>query len=112
MLVEGYLELTSGCTDCLLSNAVFSAVTNVGGTGYSISFFTANTLTDVPTTELWGDTITDLISGATGVGNVVLDSDNNTITVNTSCEDTTIPLANQNLTIQLKIVYDINCVSC
>jgi type 1 fimbria pilin len=69
-------------------------------------------LTDVPTTELWGDTITDLISGATGVGNVVLDSDNNTITVNTSCEDTTIPLANQNLTIQLKIVYDINCVSC
>jgi len=112
MLVEGYLDLTSGCTDCLLSNAVFSAVTNVGGTGYSISFFTANTLTDVPTTELWGDTITDLISGATGVGNVVLDSDNNTITVSTSCEDTTIPLANQNLTIQLKIVYDINCVSC
>ena len=112
MLVEGYLDLTSGCTDCLLNNAIFSAVTSVGGTGYSSSFYTETTLNETPTVELWGDTITGLISGATGVGDVIIDIDNNILTVNTSCEDETIPLANQNLIVQLKIVYDINCVSC
>lgn len=112
MLVEGYLDLTSGCTDCLLNNAIFSAVTTVAGTGYSQSFYTATTLNEYPTISLWENTISSLLSGATGVGTVVVDSENNTITINTDCEDNDYGLANQNITTQLKIVYDINCVSC
>lgn len=112
MLVEGYLNLTEGCIDCLLTNAIFSAVTNVAGTGYSQSFYTATTLNEVPSTTLWANTVSSLLSGTTGVGTVVVNTDNNTITVDTDCEEVDNGLANQNVTVQLKIVYDINCVSC
>lgn len=112
MLIEGYLDLTSGCTDCLLTSAIFSAVTNVAGTGYSQSFFTATTLSSYPNLSAWTNTITALLSGTTGIGDVIVDDQNNTITLNTDCDEVDYGLANQNVTTQLKIVYDINCVSC
>jgi|688.fasta_scaffold08467_11 hypothetical protein len=112
MLSEGYLDLTSGCTDCQLVSAIFSAVTNVAGTGYSQSFYTATTLFDFPSYESWANTITGLLSGATGIGDVLVDIPNNNITLETDCEEFNNTLANQNIIIQLKIIYDINCVSC
>jgi hypothetical protein len=112
MLVEGYLDLTSGCTNCLMNSAIFSAVTTVAGTGYSQSFYTATTLNDVPTETQWSNTVKNLLSGATGIGTVTVNISENTITVDTSCEESNNGLANQNITVQLKIVYDIDCESC
>jgi hypothetical protein len=112
MLVEGYLDLTSGCTNCLMNSAIFSAVTTVAGTGYSQSFYTATTLNDVPTETQWSNTVKNLLSGATGIGTVTVNTTENTITVDTSCEESNNGLANQNITVQLKIVYDIDCESC
>lgn len=112
MLLEGYLDLTSGCTDCLLSSATFSAVATVAGTAFTQSFYTATTINDVPTNSDWYNTVETLLSGVTGIGEVIVDTDNNTITVNTSCEETTDALSNQNITVQVSILYDINCVSC
>jgi uncharacterized protein (DUF2141 family) len=112
MLLEGYLDLTSGCTDCLLSSATFSALAVVAGTAFTQSFYTATTLNDVPANSSWYNTVDSLLSGVTGIGEVVVDTENNTITVNTSCEETTDALSNQNITVQVSILYDINCVSC
>jgi hypothetical protein len=112
MLVEGYIDLTQGCVDCLFSSATFSAFTNVAGTGYSQTFYTATTLTDTPTEQQWYDAVENLLSGITGIGTVVVDTNNNTITINTDCEESTTGLANQTITVQLKIGYEINCVSC
>jgi hypothetical protein len=112
MLLEGYLDLTSGCTDCLLSSATFSAVATVAGTAFTQSFYTATTINDVPENSDFYNTVETLLSGVTGIGEVIVDTDNNTITVNTSCEETTDPLSNQNITVQVSILYDINCVSC
>jgi hypothetical protein len=112
MLLEGYLDLTSGCTDCLLSSATFSAVATVAGSAFTQSFYTATTINDVPANSDWYDTVETLLSGITGIGEVIVNTDNNTITVNTSCEETTDGLSNQNITVQVSILYDINCVSC
>ena len=112
MLLEGYLDLTSGCTDCLLSSATFSAVAIVAGTAFTQSFYTATTINDVPENSDWYDTVETLLSGVTGIGEVIVNTENNTITVNTSCEGTTDILSNQNITVQVSILYDINCVSC
>jgi hypothetical protein len=112
MFIEGYLDLIDNCTDCLFSSATFSAFTNVAGTGFSQSFFTANTLNTVPTDVQWYTAVENLLSGVTGIGTVEVDTTNNTITINTDCEESTTGLANQSITVQLKIGYVINCVSC
>jgi hypothetical protein len=112
MLVEGYIDLTSGCTNCLMNSAIFSAVTTVAGTGFSQSFYTATTLNDVPSESNWATTVQNLLSGITGVGTVTVNTTENTITLDTSCEESTNALANQNITVELKIVYDIDCESC
>jgi hypothetical protein len=112
MLVEGFIDLISGCTNCLLNSAIFSAVTTVAGTGFSQSFYTATTLNSVPSEALWASTVQNLLSGVTGVGTVSVNLGENTITLDTSCEESNNALANQNVTVELKIVYDIDCESC
>ena len=112
MLLEGYLDLTSGCVDCLLSSATFSVAATVAGSAFTQSFYTATTLNDVPSNSSWYTTVDSLLTGVAGIGEVIVDTDNNTITVNTSCEETTDALSNQNITVQVSILYDINCVSC
>ena len=112
MLVEGYIDLTSGCTNCLMNSAIFSAVTTVAGSAFTQSFYTATTLNTVPSESLWASTVQTLLSGVTGVGTVTINTNDNTITVDTDCEESTNGLANQNIVVQLKIVYDIDCESC
>jgi hypothetical protein len=112
MFIEGYLDLIDNCTDCLFSSATFSAHTSVAGTGFSQSFYTATTLTTIPTEAQWYSAVETLLSGVTGIGDVVVDVANNTITINTDCEESTTGLSNQTITVQLKIGYIINCVSC
>ena len=112
MLVEGYIDLISGCTNCLMNSAIFSAVTTVAGSAFTQSFYTATTLNTVPSESLWASTVQTLLSGVTGVGTVTVNTTDNTITVDTDCEESTNGLSNQNIVVQLKIVYDIDCESC
>jgi len=112
MLVEGYIDLTSGCTNCLMNSAIFSAVTTVAGSAFTQSFYTATTLNTVPTESLWASTVQTLLSGVTGIGTVTVNTSENTITVDTDCEESTNGLANQSIVVQLQIVYDIDCESC
>lgn len=112
MLLEGYVNLTENCVDCLFSSATFSAYTVVAGTAFTQSFYTTNSLGDSPTEQEWYEAVQDLLSGVTGIGEVVVDTSNNTITINTDCNESTTGLSNQTITVQLKIGYDINCVSC
>jgi hypothetical protein len=106
MLNEGYNDLTSGNTDCLLSTAEFVAEVNVTGTTYSESFYTGTTLLDVPSDTLWYTTIEDIISSIPGVSSVTIDTTNSNITIQTEGD-----LANQQITIDLIIQYNIDCVS-
>jgi hypothetical protein len=106
MLNDGYYDLTSGNTNCLLSATTFVAQIEVSGVTYSQSFYTGTTLLDIPTDTQWYDTVETLLLTVPGVSSVTIDTSSSVVTIQTNGV-----LANQQVIIDLIIQYDINCVS-
>lgn len=111
MLKEGFADLTMGDNNCVLNSAVFEAVTNVSGVTASTKFYTGYTLTDVPSDELFANTVRNLLLNYDGIGTVTIDTAKNKIVITTDCA------SNDNLldtvvSVSMKIHYDISCVSC
>jgi hypothetical protein len=116
MLNEGFLDVSSGQTDCVLSAATFSAVVEItGSTGWvsgdTVPFYTGYTLNDYPQDSLWQQTIEDILDTIPEVGSYLIDLFNNTITINSDCDGDSDPLKGAKFKLQLKIEYDLNCVS-
>lgn len=111
MLNEGYFDLTSGNTGCDLVSASFTAKVSVNPSGIIVSqnFFTSTSLVQVPTDNQWYDTIRTLLLSIPGVGNVIIDSLNNQITIETSRNNTS--LQGEELVIDLVIDYNIICLT-
>jgi phosphatidylethanolamine-binding protein (PEBP) family uncharacterized protein len=113
---EGYNELisqaliTSGYYNCELTAATFTAQVTVGGCVNSTIFYNSTSLTDYPTDGLWFSTVISLIESCPqiGPGNVTLDPFNNSITVTTNCDPTS--LQNSDVLVEMYIDYGINCV--
>ena len=113
---EGYNELisqellTSGSYNCELTAATFTAQVTVGGCVNSTIFYNSTSLTDYPTDGLWFSTVISLIESCPqiGPGNVTLDPFNNSITVTTNCDPTS--LQNSDVLVEMYIDYGINCV--
>ena len=106
MLNEGFNDLTSGNTNCLLSSAVYVAEVVVSGNTYQQSFYTGTTLLDIPTDQDWYNTVETLLLTVPGVSAVSVDTNSSVITIQTEGG-----LANQQVVIDLIIQYDINCES-
>lgn len=111
MMNEGYLDLTSGNTNCNLISAIFTAKVSVNPLGLSTSntFFTSTSLITAPADNLWYDTIKNLLLSVSGVGNVIINQLNNQITIETTKGDNS--LSGQEIIIELVIVYDIMCLT-
>lgn len=109
MFNEGFQDLTSGNTNCVLSSATFTAKVSVNPLGLSTSqaIYTATTLTQVPSDELWYTTVRTLLYSVPGVGNVTVDAINNIISIQT-IPDSSI-LNGQQIIVELIINYSINC---
>lgn len=109
MLNEGFNDLTSNESGCTLNNAVFGIKISVNPSGFTTSenFFTGTTLTSVPTDSLYYDTLTSLLLTIPGIGGVVIDDENNQITISTIPDD--FRLNGQRIIVELTIVYDILC---
>jgi hypothetical protein len=108
MLNEGFVDLTTGNDGCTLNSAVFTAKVSVDplGTTYSSIFYTATTLNQAPSDNLWYDTIKTLLLSITGIQQVTIDTLNNQITIQTTVDG---PLNNQIITVDVLIEYDITC---
>lgn len=111
MLLEGFYDLTSGDTDCVLNEAIFYAQVTINGVTATQPFFTGNTLNDYPTNEEWADILEYIISSYSEVGNVEINPGNNEISLTTSCSGES-GLENNNVIINLLITYDISCACC
>jgi hypothetical protein len=111
MLNEGYSDLTAGNTNCDLVSAIFTAKVTVQplGTVVTNSFFTATSLIDAPSDNLWYNTIRNLLLSITGVGRVTIDELNNQITIETSRGNNS--LNGQEIIVELVINYDIMCLT-
>jgi hypothetical protein len=110
MLNEGYADLTSDESGCVLNDAIFEAIVNVSGITTSSIFYTATTLTQAPSEGLFATTVRNLLLGYDGIGNVVINNTTNKITITSDCESE-VSLLDVDVVVNLKIYYDISC-SC
>lgn len=111
MLNQGYLDLIADNTGCVFNSATFTAQVQVIPTGTTPSqlFYTTYSLTDVPSDNLWYNTITSLLNSIPGIGTVTVDVLNNQINITSSTVDKS--LLTQELILNLVIEYDIMCLT-
>jgi hypothetical protein len=112
MLSEGFLNLTSGNSGCILNAGKMTAIVNIGGTIVSNEFYTSTSLSDIPSDTLWVTTITNLIKSIYGVGDVTISIPQNTIKITSNCNLPANVLSDALVSVDLKIDYDIKCISC
>lgn len=120
MYLEGFADLTSGDTNCIINEAVFSIYAQIGSQSAQTEFYTSSGSTDFPSDQLWADTIVNTLDSFIGVSGTTVDIINNRITITTTCEEIpegcTIqvinPLQDNEVIVNLLIDYDISCVSC
>jgi len=120
MYLEGFSDLTSGDTNCIINEAVFYIYSQVGTTSAQTEFYVSTSATDYPTDQLWANTITNTLESYYGISGVTVDIISNRITISTTCEDIPKgceivpinPLQDNEVIVKLVIDYDISCVSC
>jgi hypothetical protein len=119
MLNEAFLDsVPPSATNCMLVTAVFSC--NLGITGYTgttqwvsgdtVNFYTGTTLTDVPSDELWIQTIEGILNTIPEVQSYQIDALNNSVRIFSNCDGDSDPLKNGYIDISLEIDLDISCV--
>ncbi len=109
MLNDGYQDLVDGNPNCNLVSAVYIAKvsTDPGGLTNQQAFFTGTTLNIAPSDNLWYDTVKSLLLTIPGISNVVIDPINNSLSISTDPNNTSI--ITEKIIIELIINYDINC---
>lgn len=110
MLNEGFVDLTSGLTNCYLSAATFNCEVDINGSAYTQSFYTATTLNDVPQDIDWQTTIEGILSGVTEIGSYDIDITNNKINIKSNCSGDYEPLGGKTISIGISINYNIYCL--
>ena len=109
MVNEGFYDLTTGNTNCVLSAATYIATIEVSGNTYQQSFYTGTTLTDVPSESQWVDALESILSGITGVASYTVNPQTNIIEVKSDCDGNTDPLSDSEFIVGLRIEYNIIC---
>ena len=110
MMNEGFQDLTLGNNSCTLKSATFQTKVSVQplGTVLTDNFFTATTINQAPADNLWYNSITSLVSSIAGVSSVSIDPFTNQITIKTNEGS---PIQNQQIGVELLIIYDIMCLT-
>ena len=109
MVNEGFYDLTTGNTNCVLSAATYIATIEVSGNTHQQSFYTGTTLTDVPSESQWVDALESILSGITGVASYTVNPQTNIIEVKSDCDGNTDPLSDSEFIVGLRIEYNIIC---
>jgi len=120
MYLEGFNDLTSGDTNCIINSATFSINAEVGGQSAETIFYTSSGSTDYPNDLLWAEAMSTILNEFVGISDVTIDLPSNRITIKTNCEEiskncgpqTINPLQDTEIKVNLLIDYDISCVSC
>jgi hypothetical protein len=120
MYLEGFSDLTSGDTNCIINEATFSIYAQIGSQSAQTEFYTSSGSTDYPSDTLWSQTIVETLDNFLGISGTTVDIISNRITITTTCEDIPKgceivpinPLQDNEIIVKLLIDYDISCVSC
>lgn len=112
MLFEGFYDLTVGDNNCVMNQAIFTAVVELSGVTSSAVFYTSNSLDDFPYDNEFYDAVEQILLSTPGIDNVIFNSITNQVTINTGCDDQTVSLIDSEIQISVNIQYDITCESC
>lgn len=114
MLIEGFQDLTSGDTNCVLNQAIFQVevtLTGVTATTTAQTFYTGTTLLDFPSDDDYFATTQLLLMSFSGISDVIIEPVENKMTITTICNPS-VEYVDTEVIISIKIFYDISCVSC
>ena len=106
MLAEGFFDLTSGDTGCILNGALFEINVTAGTSAKSTIFYTGTSLNDFPSDNEYYDALSNTILQFDGIQNV-----DNQLRINTIVNPP-VSIMDLQIFISLKIYYDISCISC
>lgn len=109
MVNEGFYDLTSGNTNCVLSSATYTAFVEVSGNTYTENFYTGSTLSDVPSNNLWVQTLESIVSGITGVSEYTINQVTNTVRLFSECNGDVNVLSDSEFLMGIIINFDIYC---
>ena len=120
MLNEGFFDLTSGDTGCILNSATFTLDLNVNGVSAQTVFYTSTGLNDYPTDEQWVNVIKNGLYGFSGITSVEINIETNKIIIKSGCitggtgcqQTVSTGLDDTRIIINLIIDYDISCIEC
>ena len=110
MLNEGYYDLTSGYTNCLLNQAIFNIVATIGNVTKTSEFYISYALNQFPTDEEYFDALVALLESFDQVAQVNIDPLNNGIQIIAKCEEQY--LVATDVTVDIFIDYNISCQYC
>ncbi len=105
ILNSGYQTFVANIsgTGCTLNECVYNYDINYNGQHASGSFYTGNTMTDVPSDFLWASVIEEVVSNFVGVTNVTVNPLENLISITT--DGTT----DEVVSIDLNLDFDVDC---
>jgi hypothetical protein len=120
MYLEGFTDLTSGNTNCIVNESIFSIYAEVGNQSVQIPFYTGTSINDFPSDVLWSQTLIETLDSFVGISGTTVDISNNRVIIRTTCEEipkdcaTEIfnPLQDTVVTVNLIIDYDLSCEYC
>jgi hypothetical protein len=111
MLIEGFFDLTSGDTNCILNSATFESVVNINGLIQTDIFYVSSGMTDYPTDTTLFDSVETLLLTYSNIDSVTIDPVSGDLKITTICNPP-ISIVDATVIIDVKIYYDISCVSC
>jgi len=111
MLLEGFYDLTSGETGCIMNTAIWEIITTLSGMSSSTIFYVSSSLLDFPSDNLVFDTIKTKLQSYPGIDTVTFDPVENKFSITTVCNPPDY-LIGGNVSVEIKINYSINCVTC
>jgi uncharacterized protein (DUF2141 family) len=112
MLVEGFLDLTAGDTNCILNQTTWTVEVTVGAVVLSQIFYTGYDLGDYPTDNMFFEVVRILLLQIPGIDEVIFNYPNGTITIIAGCGINQNNLSDLVVNVAIKILYDISCVAC
>ena len=114
MLIEGFKDLTSGDTGCILNQSVFEievTLTGVTAATTATTFYTGTTLSDFPGDDDYYSVLELLLLSFSGVSQVIITPIENKLVVSSICSPSG-EYIDTDVIVSIKIHYDISCIEC
>jgi uncharacterized protein (DUF2141 family) len=111
MFFEGFYDLTSGDTGCVLNSALWEVITTISGVSNTQVIYTSNSLLYFPSDNQVFYAIKTLLESYAGIDSVTIDEITNKITITTICNPPAY-LLGADVSIQIRITYSISCITC